>query len=73
MKKIHITTLKIVGLLFIIVALLFAGKLDYTEQVIQTLSNEQYWKIVEDIGGSASDTKIADHYMKNRKYYDSIR
>jgi len=73
MKTIHKTTLKLFGLLFIIVALLFAGKIDYTEQVIQTLSNEQYWKIVEDLGGTASETKIVDHYMKNRKYYDSIK
>lgn len=65
--------LRMIALLLVLLALGLAGKYDYTEEVIRTLSYRQYTLILRDLGGNASDMEIVDYYRQNRDYYDAFR
>lgn len=47
-----------------------AGRMDYQEAVINSISNEAYSQIVEKVGNDASD--IVKEYKKHQNYYDSL-
>ena len=66
--------LKLTFIIAAIVALImlmgWAGKIDYTDQVILSMSQEDYdticSKLEQQNGSRPSETEIADYYMENR-------
>lgn len=66
------TTFRIIGLVAVFIAIGIAGRQEYTEEVMQTVSYEQYTAILMDLGGHASDRKIIEHYLKNKEKFDSL-
>ena len=49
-----------------------AGSADYTEQVVYTMPQEAYETIYLKLGDGCSDKQIANEYMSNKEYYDSL-
>ena len=47
------------------------GSYDYASEVVQSMSDVDYETIVRKIG-SSDERLIADEYMNNRAYYDSL-
>lgn len=60
----------IIGFVAFFVALGYAGKLDYQEEVISSINNEAYTQIVEKVGSNFED--IIREYKLHRDYYDSL-
>lgn len=50
-----------------IILLGWAGRMDYTEEVIYNMPNEAYSQIKERLGEGASDYEIAEFYIENYK------
>lgn len=62
----------VVGFIAFFVLMGIAGSADYTEQVVYTMPQEAYEAIYLKLGDGCSDKQIADEYMDNMKYYDSL-
>ena len=58
-------------MVLVIVAICLVGRLDYNEEIIQTMSQGTYEAIVEAMP-SASESDIVEAYMSNRQYWDSV-
>ena len=65
--------LKLFGLILCLIVLGVAGTCDYREAIIHSLTQEQYMRILQELGGTASDKEIVEKYHENRIYYDSIK
>jgi hypothetical protein len=57
---------------FLIVALCFAGRSDWSEQVIYVMPQSAYESITAKLGENCSDYEIAREYVKNKSYYDAM-
>ena len=68
MKAINI----ILGTLLTISSLTFAGATDFAEQVVYTMPQEAYEYIYLNLGDGCSDYEIANEYMSNKTFYDSL-
>ena len=68
MKSINI----IISVLFIFGAFAFAGRVDYSEEIVMSMPQEAYEAIVVKLPNGASDYEIACEYMNNKKYYDKM-
>ena len=60
----------IIGAVAFIALICFAGTVDYTEQVIYSMSQESYDAIVEKLGDDATQRQIAREYTDNKAFYD---
>lgn len=60
----------VAGMIFFFLLLGIAGRCDYNEYVISSMSQETYDEIVKKVGDS--DKKIVEEYISNRQYYDSL-
>lgn len=49
-----------------------AGKIDCAEQIVYTMPQEAYEAICLKLGDGCSDCQIANEYMTNKQYYDSL-
>lgn len=59
-------TLTVVAVIAAIIMLGYAGRVDYTEAVMNTMSESEYKAIKERLGEGASDYEIARYYIENR-------
>ena len=57
---------------FLFVALCFAGRSDWSEQVIGAMPLSAYNEISQKLGDSCTEYDIAKEYMKNKAYYDAL-
>lgn len=57
---------------FLVVALCFAGRSDWSEQVIYVMPKSAYESITVKLGTDCSDYEIAKEYVKNKAYYDAM-
>lgn len=57
---------------FLFVALCFAGRSDWSEQVIYVMPKSAYESITAKLGENCSDYEIAKEYVKNKSYYDAM-
>lgn len=59
-------TLTVVVVIAAIIMLGYAGRVDYTDAVMNTMSESEYKAIKERLGEGASDYEIARYYIENR-------
>lgn len=65
-------TVFIAGFIAFFFLLGYAGTQELTEQIVYTMPQEVYDTICLKLGDKCSDKQIADEYMSNKKYYDSL-
>lgn len=56
----------ILAVVLFMVIYLFASTSDWTEEVLQSMTEAEYREVVETLGDSASDYEIARFYWDNR-------
>ena len=59
-------TLTVVAVIAAIIMLGYAGRVDYTDAVMNTMSESEYKAIKERLGEGAIDYEIARYYIENR-------
>lgn len=59
-------TLTVVAVIAAIIMLGYAGRVDYTDAVMNTMSESEYKAIKERLGEGATDYEIARYYIENR-------
>lgn len=64
-------TILILLLVVTAVAFLLAGTEDYDQRMIESIPDEAYQEIVEDLGVGCSERDIVAEYVDNITYYDS--
>lgn len=62
----------IIGIVAIVVMLGVAGRCDYNEEVIYSMSDGTYKALKAELGESVTDTKLVDVYLENKHYWDSV-
>lgn len=62
----------LLGMIAFLFLLGLGGRQDYTEQVVYTMPQKAYERIVLQLGDGASKYDIVNEYQSNRKYYDSL-
>ena len=63
----------VLGIVGFIAVMGMAGRYDYASEVVQNMPEAAYNTIVENLGDNCSEVAIAEEYMNNRAYYDSIK
>ena len=58
--------LTVVAVIAAIIMLGYAGRVDYTDAVMNTISESEYKAIKERLGEGATDYEIARYYIENR-------
>lgn len=58
--------LTVVAVIAAIIMLGYAGRMDYTDAVMNTMSESEYKAIKERLGEGATDYEIARYYIENR-------
>lgn len=58
--------LTVVAVIATIIMLGYAGRVDYTDAVMNTMSESEYRAIKERLGEGATDYEIARYYIENR-------
>lgn len=48
------------------------GTYDYATEVVQSMPEEAYYTILDTLGDDATEKAIAEEYMSNREYYDTL-
>ncbi len=59
-------TLTVVAVIAAIIMLGYAGRVDYTDAVMNTMSESEYKAIKKGLGEGTSDYEIARYYIENR-------
>lgn len=62
----------LVGIVGIVVMLGVAGRCDYNEEVIYSMSEGTYKALKAELGEGVTDTKLVDVYMEQQAYWDSV-
>lgn len=65
-------TKTILALILITLMIGIAGSYDRAEEILESVPTELYRQIRTDLGGTPSELQIADHYLANKKKYDSL-
>lgn len=68
-RQIIVSLLAIFGFIYL---MWIAGRYDYADEVVYTMSDEVYYSITQKIG-KASNKEVVAEYEKNREYYDSLK
>lgn len=72
MNRLTKKVLTIATIVAAFVAIGIAGNIDRTEQIVYTMPQEAYEEIYLKLGNNCSDGAIANEYINNREYYDSL-
>ena len=59
-------TLTVVAVIAAIIMLGYAGRVDYTDAVMNTISESEYKAIKKRLGEGVTDYEIARYYIENR-------
>lgn len=62
----------IAGIIIAVVMLGIAGRCDYNEEVIYSMSDGTYKALKAELGEGVTDTKLVDVYQENKHYWDSV-
>lgn len=65
-------TKTVLAVIAAVVLLGVAGRCDYNEAVIYNMPDGVYRAMKAELG-NASDSRIADEYVKNKEYWDSFK
>lgn len=66
------TLVFVFGFLLFLLAIGLVGGAERTEQIVYTMPQEAYEQICIELGNKCTDREIADRYLSNKKYYDSL-
>lgn len=67
MKKI----IQLIAIVVVIAGCIYSGRVEYTDDVLSGMSLEKY-QYIHDRIAPASQYDVAQEYMKNKKFYDSM-
>lgn len=56
-----------IAVIAVVFALGYAGRMDYTEEVIYNMPNEAYRQIKDTLGKDATDYEIAEYFIKKQQ------
>ena len=62
----------IIGIVGIVVMLGIAGRCDYNEEILYTMSEGTYKALKAELGEGVTDSKLVDVYMEQKAYWDSV-
>ena len=68
MKALKVT----LATLFTLVAFGYAGRVDWSEQIVMSMPQEAYEQIIITLPEDASYYETAKEYMNNKEYYDKL-
>lgn len=69
-RQIIVSLLAIFGFIYLMG---IAGRYDYADEVVYTMSEEVYYTILDTLGDDCSNIAVADEYIKNKEYYDNLQ
>lgn len=73
MNKLTKQTLAFISGFILFFAILGAvGSLERTDQIVYTMPQEAYEQIYIELGDGCTDKEIAERYLSNKEYYDSL-
>jgi len=55
-----------------VVMLGIAGRCDYNEEILYTMSEGTYKALKAELGEDATDSRLVDVYQENKRYWDSV-
>lgn len=61
----------VVAAIIVIAGCVYAGKVEYNDDVLSGMSAEKYQYIHDSLGCRASQEDVVKEYITNQKYYDS--
>lgn len=62
-----------IGTMGFIALLGIVGSYDYASEVVQSMPEAAYYRILDTLGDDCSEKAIAAEYMSNREYYDNLQ
>jgi len=62
----------IAGIIIAVVMLGIAGRCDYNEEILYTMSEGTYKALKAELGEDATDSRLVDVYQENKRYWDSV-
>lgn len=62
----------IAGIIIAVVILGIAGRCDYNEEVIYSMSDGTYKALKAELGENVTDSRLVDVYQENKHYWDSV-
>lgn len=62
----------IAGIIIAVVMLGIAGRCDYNEEILYTMSEGTYKALKAELGENATDSRLVDVYQENKHYWDSV-
>ena len=72
MNKISKHLLTVIIAITVIAGCIYAGKVEYNDDVLSGMSAEKYQYIHDSLGCCASQEDVVKEYVSNQQYYDSI-
>lgn len=64
-------SLHLLAMVTVIIAICYAGRFDYNDEVIYNMDEGTYEVLREKLG-NVSSSELVDAYMADRKYWDSL-
>lgn len=64
-------SLNILAVVAVIIAICYAGRVDYNDAVLYNMDNSTYEVLREKLG-DVSRSELADAYQNNKEYWDSL-
>ena len=61
------------ALLLFTIALGVVGSYDYADEVVYSMPEHVYYRILDTLGDDCSNKAVAAEYMKNREFYDNLK
>lgn len=65
-------TIFVLGFIAFFAIIGIAGNIDHTEQIVYNMPQEAYETIYLRLGHGCTDKQIANEYLNNQAYYDSL-
>lgn len=72
MNRLIKNSIKWIIAIIVIIGMKYAGDIEYRDDVIGSMSQEMYNKILLNLGGTASEREICDEYISNKSEYESF-
>lgn len=71
MNRISKHLLTLIAAIAIIAGFIYAGRVEYNDDVLSGMSADKYQYIYDSLGGRSSQEDVVKKYIANQKYYDS--
>lgn len=71
MNRINKHLLTLIAAIAIIAGCVYAGRVEYNDDILSGMSADKYQYIHDSLGGRSSQEDVVKEYIANQKYYDS--